>query len=159
MSTQAIGAAAAGTLVIGGGGTLAAYAAGAFNGESTYDSFQAYFDAKLSETYTYTGNHSDLKNKMKVNLTGSDKETYKSELKKIISKEVVGESVLDTDVDGAESDDTKLGKVYGKAKTWCEATKAVKLTPTQNKKWNEANVQSHEDWAPFMTVCLEKKPS
>ncbi|GCE63893.1 hypothetical protein [Candidatus Mycoplasma haematohominis] len=155
MSTQAIGAAAAGTAVIGGGGTLAAYAAGAFEREATYDSFQAYFNAKLSKTHKYIGNDSDLKGKIKANLEGSNKDNYKKELEKIIQQEG-GTDVQEASVDGAESNDSNLTKISKKTKLWCEKTKDVKLT-SNDKKWNEGNVKSHENWTPFQTVCLEQK--
>ncbi|GCE63634.1 hypothetical protein MHSWG343_06310 [Candidatus Mycoplasma haematohominis] len=160
MSTQAIAGAAASAAILGGGGTLAAYAAGAFNQKNEpekYEDFQAYLNAKLNESHTYIGGENGLKDKIKTNLeaTNAKKDSYKEELRKIVIR-TNETDVQTTDLDNATTNDGSLSKVFEKAKTWCEATK-IKKYAEKDEKWTKATIESDPDWKPFETVCLEKK--
>uniref|UniRef100_UPI001C0A737F hypothetical protein n=1 Tax=Candidatus Mycoplasma haematohominis TaxID=1494318 RepID=UPI001C0A737F len=89
MSTQAIGAAAAGTALLGGGGTLAAYAAGAFNPkdkdwqDATFKDYAAHLNLKyIGETGATAPGTLPTKEKIKTKLDGDFEGTgYKKFLK------------------------------------------------------------------------------
>ncbi|WP_216083399.1 hypothetical protein [Candidatus Mycoplasma haematohominis] len=150
MSTQAIGVAVAGTAVIGGGGTLAAYAAGAF--DSKYESFEDYVDKALKDKSQYLG---DLlnKDKVKAKLSESNNATYKKELEKVVVKGGDSSAIKKTDIDTASNDDDKSTKIAAEAKSWCDDKKTKK--PSNKGTWTKATIEKDLDWAPFSAVCLE----
>ncbi|GCE63726.1 hypothetical protein MHSWG343_07260 [Candidatus Mycoplasma haematohominis] len=153
MSTQAIGAVAVGTAVVGGGGTLAAYAAGAFNGEAKYESFEDYVNKALKNKKQYSADsltNEKIKQKLSTN-------TYKEELKKVVVKTEDSDPITAEDVGKNPPDDNKLTKMVEKAKAWCTSKKPKKSI--DGGKWTKVTIEKDADWAPFEAVCLEPVPS
>ncbi|GCE63729.1 hypothetical protein [Candidatus Mycoplasma haematohominis] len=171
MSTQAIGAAAAGTVVIGGGGATIAYAAGAFNGEIKYKNFGDY--VRRSGKYRYIGqgatvsendptaenikkllekesreNKEDYRNKLKeqepdMNLNPTDASTPKPSKEDINS---AGQTEKTNETD-------KVSKFVSK---WCIQNKTNKPTPSDGKEeFTEEKIKQHANWSKFEAVCLE----
>ncbi|GCE63742.1 hypothetical protein MHSWG343_07420 [Candidatus Mycoplasma haematohominis] len=160
MTTQAIGAAAVGAAVIGGGGTLAAYAAGAFS-EVKYLDFNDYFVKVFGKEYQLISldNHSAIEGKIKNATSGN---LYK----KLLGNHwdnmqeggftVTGLSTKPTkgDLEGTDKE-TEVAKW---TKEWCKARKGKKST-AEDKKWTKSIIDADKEWQAFFAVCLEKKSS
>ncbi|GCE63722.1 hypothetical protein [Candidatus Mycoplasma haematohominis] len=171
MSTQAIGAAAAGTAILGGGGTLAAYAAGAFEGEVKYADFDDY--VKRGGRYKYIGQGDDVtdndptEGKIREFLKGSDtsnKATYKGNLKSQLTKmnlnpedsQTPRPSEQEIDDSGNTEKDTETGKVAKFVSKWCIQNKNKKPTSDNGKtKFAEKEIKAHENWSKFEVACLK----
>ncbi|WP_216083388.1 hypothetical protein [Candidatus Mycoplasma haematohominis] len=170
MSTQAIGAAAAGTAILGGGGATIAYAAGAFNGEIKYKNFDDY--VSRSGKYEYIGKlggeteDGSIKKKVEVFLKNSDsskKTAYKDKLKKNIkgineSDEANNPKPTDDEIDRtiSGSDNTnELEKTSKFVHNWCKKNKDLKPTQKEGQiDFKETEITSHDNWDRFKELCL-----
>ncbi|WP_216083316.1 hypothetical protein [Candidatus Mycoplasma haematohominis] len=155
MSTQAIGAAVAGTSVVGGGGALAAYAAGAFTPTTTKEETVkntyltlAKEEADIKNQKEYMGNsQTDIKSV----LEGSEKDAYKANLKAVWNdmneneiKPVI-EKPKDSDIEasGKEND------ISNYVNKWCEhiASKELGAKPQD----------TDQTWQAFKKACFKTK--
>ncbi|GCE63715.1 hypothetical protein [Candidatus Mycoplasma haematohominis] len=155
MTPQAIGAGVVGTAVVGGGGALAAYAAGAFGVK--YENFLDY--AKKND-YSYL--IGDAEEKLKQKITNSpdvSKEGYKKILKDNLSlidgseDALVESDITDAGDSTKDSNKSKLNKVVGKVKAWCEVKKLE--SPRKDNEINWSEVEGNTDWQNFRSLCLE----
>ncbi|WP_216083446.1 hypothetical protein [Candidatus Mycoplasma haematohominis] len=160
MSTQAIGAAAAGTAVVGGGGALAAYAAGAFNGETKYESFDDYFQKTLSKTHKYVSETDYQPIETKIGESAGSN-TYKTSLTTHWSK--MGSNDVPADgeptqkpetIDTSWSNKTDVAKWTFK---WCNSRKTKKPSGDE-KMWIREEIERNLEWQTFKSVCLEERP-
>ncbi|WP_216083623.1 hypothetical protein [Candidatus Mycoplasma haematohominis] len=149
MSTQAIAGAAAGAALLGGGGTLAAYATGAFNKDD-------YFN-KAKRELTDKEYIADQEDNMKKWLIQKDKgNDYKKNLKDNISNMtgVVGSTAPEsTKVDKLQGDtpptEQEAKEIYDYTKAWCESKK--------NAVYNDADGQNKQEFERFKKVCFVTK--
>ncbi|GCE63717.1 hypothetical protein [Candidatus Mycoplasma haematohominis] len=180
MSTQAIGAAAAGTAVIGGGGTLVAYAAGAFDlKEKDWQqaTFEEYAQSLGLKYVGVTGNTSlgelpdkeKIKKKIEDNSKGAQ---YRAILKKhwgnMENKDVieVNKPTRPEEEEGVlfPSDSTtrtKDSEVADWTKSWCKAAKdisnKIKRAKGEGWEWNTDLLNKNNKWKAFEEVCFETK--
>ncbi|WP_216083412.1 hypothetical protein [Candidatus Mycoplasma haematohominis] len=172
MSTQAIGAAAAGTAVLGGGGVTIAYAAGAFNGESKYVDFNDYvINGGEFQYFGSTENETDdnsISSKVKALLKDATKKTkYKEKLKNNIKGiSVSGENSntkpnddeIDKSGEDSDSDSSKLNKTAKFVHDWCKKNKITKpIAGNEKTKFTKQEIKEHKDWSKFEALCLEIK--
>ncbi|GCE63714.1 hypothetical protein [Candidatus Mycoplasma haematohominis] len=172
MSTQAIGAAAAGTAILGGGGATIAYAAGAFDGNKsstpkTYVDFDDY--VKNGGKYKYIGQGDNVvdadptQEKIKGLLSGSEKETYKENLKGQWEGMNLGsedntsrpsKKELEDSIQAGK--DTEKDKVSLFVNKWCIQNKKQKPTSTgAEKRFTEQEMENYSEWFKFEKACLE----
>ncbi|WP_216083444.1 hypothetical protein [Candidatus Mycoplasma haematohominis] len=179
MSTQAIGAAVAGTALLGGGGTLAAYAAGAFNTKWEDTTFEEYAQSLGKLKYLGEGNTNLKTPPTKTNVEtrigdSANGAKYKESLKRNwdqMKKEDVAEEeknkrprdskdVLFPAI--AQSLDKK-SEIAQWTETWCGAIgkKRVKakVKVGDETKWNKEFFDGSDSWKAFTAVCLEATTS
>ncbi|WP_216083334.1 hypothetical protein [Candidatus Mycoplasma haematohominis] len=156
MSTQAIAGAAAGAALLGGGGTLAAYAAGAFEKEpvNTYKT-QVLADDTV-KTKEYIG---DSTEKIKKHLEGDKNPKYSDTLKGVWddmaddAKKTMQKPSEEKDNLFSESNLTsKKGEISNFVNKWCEATSRETL---QEKPSNETSPEGKK-WKAFKDACFYK---
>ncbi|GCE63708.1 hypothetical protein MHSWG343_07080 [Candidatus Mycoplasma haematohominis] len=160
MSTQAIGAAAAGTAILGGGGATIAYAAGAFDGEKgsnikTYANFLEYVqgdesgrvflvEAEIKDKLDESGKEPDYKNLIKGNLTNM------ASLASGVDKP--------SDSDFTSTEETSKTKIVTFTNKWCEVRKSKSLSEEQgNKKLTKNEIEANSEWALFKIICTKEK--
>ncbi|GCE64046.1 hypothetical protein MHSWG343_10540 [Candidatus Mycoplasma haematohominis] len=163
MSTQVIGAAVAGTAVVGGGGALAAYAAGAFDGEKNtktsvrYSNFLEYAKAKKlgNEIFSESDIGTKLSNKTE---TPIYKDTIKNSIEKMNSSVEGATKPEKGDFESAVTDkDDAIKKFTHK---WCDAvSKKTKTGGSSNEGWTEDEITSDPEFTPFKEICLKPKTS
>ncbi|GCE63719.1 hypothetical protein [Candidatus Mycoplasma haematohominis] len=159
MSTQAVGAAAAGTAVIGGGGTLAAYAAGAFDpkvkeSKQVQNTYKTLAEEELNASKEYIGGS---KEKITPLLSGNTvDETYRDTLSGVWSK--MDDTELKTKQNPVSrpdesyvKDTSKSDDVSDYANKWCEHISEKQLTkiPTDGSDKNT--------WDAFKSACFNTK--
>ncbi|GCE64076.1 hypothetical protein MHSWG343_10840 [Candidatus Mycoplasma haematohominis] len=157
MSTQAIGAAAAGTAVIGGGGATIAYAAGAFNGEKKttpkiYENFLEY--AKERGLGNVILSLAEIKTKLaeKTN-SPTYKETIKDNLNNMTSTVTGVQKSVDGDFAEDPNKDEEISQFTHK---WCEVVSKKKKTGNGNdKSWLGAEIEQDSEFDPFQKICLK----
>ncbi|GCE63712.1 hypothetical protein [Candidatus Mycoplasma haematohominis] len=151
MSTQAIGAAAAGTAILGGGGATIAYAAGAFD-PTTYF-YKANEDSEFKNTKEYIGDKPD---QVKAWLIDNTKEkTYKGNLKTKLESGMDLRGIRDkpsTERINKLSTPNTLAQeeakdIYDYTKEWCEFKKGLAYDKEKN----------NDDFENFKTVCFVNK--
>ncbi|GCE63578.1 hypothetical protein [Candidatus Mycoplasma haematohominis] len=147
MSTQAIVGAAAGAVLLGGGGTLAAYAAGAFSNDT-------YF-IKAKREFTEKSYIAEKEEEMKGWLTQQNKETtYKTDLKNNIKKMTGISKTAPTEdkvnkLQGETAPTTAEAKeIYDYAKNWCESKKETVYK----------GEESEAEFEIFKKVCFVNSP-
>ncbi|GCE63725.1 hypothetical protein MHSWG343_07250 [Candidatus Mycoplasma haematohominis] len=175
MSTQAIGAAAAGAAVIGGGGTLAAYAAGAFDAKWEGATFEEY--AKSLGNLKYIGETGDSilvtppdKTKITTRMQDSGKGTeYKNSIKS--NWNYMKKDDVNSEQDKAKRPEdqdlfpsgtwSKENEIADWISVWCGAirNKKVKVKRTKDNKveWRTEFFETNNSWKAFEAVCLEAK--
>ncbi|GCE64049.1 hypothetical protein [Candidatus Mycoplasma haematohominis] len=176
MSTQVIAGAAAGAAVIGGGGTLAAYAAGAFGTGWESETFEEYAKSLNLKYVGETGTTSPgaLPDKAKVK-SKIENSTNGAEYRKVLddhwdameSNDVKekdrptrtgkqGNSVFPS----GTNDRTKDEEIAGWVVSWCSAAKDmranIKKVKGANKEWNTDLLNKNAKWQAFKAVCFEK---
>ncbi|GCE63633.1 hypothetical protein MHSWG343_06300 [Candidatus Mycoplasma haematohominis] len=155
MSTQAIGAAVAGTAVVGGGGALAAYAAGEFTPTKTKEE-------TVKNTYlTLAKEESDIKNQkeymgdnqtdIKSILEGSEKVTYQASLEEVwdnMNKEGI-EPTINKPNKGEIKTAGKENDISNYVNKWCEhiASKELGAKPQD----------TDQTWQAFKKACFKTK--
>ncbi|GCE63716.1 hypothetical protein [Candidatus Mycoplasma haematohominis] len=157
MSTQAIGAAAAGTAILGGGGVTIAYAAGAFDpkvkeSKQVQSTYKTLAEEELKESKEYVGGN---KEKIQTLLTTESKKTaYQAALKNVWEKmrnTVTDTSVGTQPIEADISDGNKASSVADYVNKWCQhvsnlSLSAVPTTTPDLDKWNA-----------FKEVCFVEK--
>ncbi|GCE63734.1 hypothetical protein [Candidatus Mycoplasma haematohominis] len=159
MSTQAIGAAAAGTAVLGGGGVTIAYAAGAFSASKTQeeerDTYLTQAKKELQATKDYIGND---KTRIQGLLSStSDTPAYKTTLSGVWGNMSETElktkdSSLEKPADSEIQDSTKASSVADYVNKWCThiSNKQLDIVPTTS----DAN---RNTWDAFKAACFADK--
>ncbi|GCE63735.1 hypothetical protein MHSWG343_07350 [Candidatus Mycoplasma haematohominis] len=177
MSTQAVAGAAAGAALLGGGGTLAAYAAGAFNSkdkdwqDTTFKDYAAHLNFKyIGETGTTAPGTLPTKEKIKTKIDGDSTGIgYKKSLKDNWENMKVGdvdESSKSKRPTGdvstlfpADNNLSEKEKISEWTEEWCKAiaNKKVKAKLTKNNQteWNTNLFEGDVSWKAFKEVCLE----
>ncbi|GCE63730.1 hypothetical protein [Candidatus Mycoplasma haematohominis] len=153
MTSQAVGAGVVGTAVVGGGGTLAAYAAGAF-GKDTYLT-QAKSDSEIKEKKDYIGNNkSTIEERLGDTSTPKYWDIVKGKWDNMLDdtntlgKPSGGSSALFGDNDKA----TNKLKIATFVNKWCESISKKELKIIPNSEGNEKNT-----WEAFKEVCFVAK--
>ncbi|GCE64075.1 hypothetical protein MHSWG343_10830 [Candidatus Mycoplasma haematohominis] len=162
MTPQVAVGAAAGTAVVGGGGALAAYAAGAFSNsknannekEKTYRS-QAEGELVSSKEYI-AGDKNNIQNLLKTGATFDS--VYQGELDKVwenMNKEGLGTSG-NTLTKPAKEDvkkSEKASEVAEYTSKWCEHTSNLKLAVIPSQE----GTAEKKTWDAFKAACFNKK--
>ncbi|GCE63713.1 hypothetical protein [Candidatus Mycoplasma haematohominis] len=174
MTPQAIGAGVAGTAVVGGGGALAAYAAGAFNAkwqEASFEDYAKYKNlkylgetanemtippvaSKIKETLENTTNGKGYRAKFNSHWNNMREQDAKKEGN--ISRPIEDKEEL-FPVDKSGSKDQEVANWTA---VWCKSVgkKKVPAKQTQEGKelWNP-DLDKNPVWKAFKDICLEEK--
>ncbi|GCE63711.1 hypothetical protein [Candidatus Mycoplasma haematohominis] len=152
MTPQAVGSGIAGAALLGGGGTLAAYAAGAFD-KPTFGSWSKKDDSTKDKTYI--GN-----NEAKIKALLGSTSTYKNSLKGVWDNMEDIPNTTPAKPTGAANtlfvesmDDNKKNSVSAYVRKWCEHTyrQELKEVPKQESDLNK------NKWDAFKDACFELK--
>ncbi|GCE63895.1 hypothetical protein [Candidatus Mycoplasma haematohominis] len=149
MSTQAVGAAAAGTVVIGGGGTLAAYAAGAFDKDNYLT--QAKKDSDIKNKKEYIGKNKDEISKLLS--SGTTDTTYQTALDGAWDNmDSSGLPSITKPEKTSVKDNTKASEVANYTNAWCEhiSKKTLEKPPI------DADADKNT-WDAFKAACFNTK--
>ncbi|GCE63706.1 hypothetical protein [Candidatus Mycoplasma haematohominis] len=174
MSTQAIGSAIAGTAVVGGGGTLAAYAAGAFDPskptlkEATFEDYAKHKSLKyLGETNKVPGIAPDSA-KIKSRLDDSTNgQVYRASFNKhwdnmkdadvTVTPKKTRPSDLKTSLFPTSGSGSKDQEVSNWTADWCKSigVKKVLIKKVENGKesWKD-DLDEDSSWKAFKDICL-----
>ncbi|GCE63724.1 hypothetical protein [Candidatus Mycoplasma haematohominis] len=167
MSIQTIGAAVAGTAVVGGGGALAAYAAGAF--ESYGDLYE--WMVKKNKWNDYKGKDIiAIKKKIKESEGVSQENSYKKSLSEnwdLIKADGNTDDTLKSEIDKAGKQDQdsnyeKLNQIVNVVNVWCEKKlrSEIKLPRNENRDFDETKLATPNDdsvaktWKAFNEICI-----
>ncbi|GCE63707.1 hypothetical protein [Candidatus Mycoplasma haematohominis] len=153
MTPQAIGAGVAGTAVVGGGGTLAAYAAGAF-GKETYLT-QAQKDSEIKGKKDYIGD-----NKTEIQALWDDT-NYKTNLKSahwdnMDAQDISTSSKPEKTVKNQVDDTSKKSEVATYVSAWCQAVSVKELDSIPRNATEDEN-KDHKRWEAFKFACFKTK--
>ncbi|GCE63514.1 hypothetical protein [Candidatus Mycoplasma haematohominis] len=167
MTPQALGAGAAGAAVIGGGGTLAAYAAGAF-GNSPYGDYYLYATASTTnggQDRKYIG--SDLSKIQELLKAADGSSSWRASIKNThwdeMVKTVNSPSGLTKDVidNVKDTGNPRLNDFSSYINKWCERTarENVDKSKKENGQWDSEkfNETDNVKWKAFKEVCTIQK--
>ncbi|GCE63702.1 hypothetical protein [Candidatus Mycoplasma haematohominis] len=160
MSTQALGAAAAGTAILGGGGATIAYAAGAFDPKAGEQKQEKSTYKTLAETDPFIFNKEYVggdENAIKALLEKKDDTSYKTTLKSTHWEKMEEKDILlgdkPTKTKASEFDnDSKNDEISKYVSVWCQAVSAKEL-----KAIPESREEDHGKWEAFKFVCFKEK--
>ncbi|GCE63718.1 hypothetical protein [Candidatus Mycoplasma haematohominis] len=160
MSTQAIGAAAAGTAILGGGGATIAYAAGAFDPkvkdqQQTRHNYRTLAESMVGKQYI-----GDKKTEIQT-LWDNTTNNYKTTLKSAYWDNMVIEDVTDaqkpTKTDKGKFDDAaKKDEILTYVSVWCQAVAVKELNAIPENVTGGEN-KDHKRWEAFKFACFKAK--
>ncbi|GCE63703.1 hypothetical protein [Candidatus Mycoplasma haematohominis] len=171
MSTQALGAAAAGTAIVGGGGTLAAYAAGAFGSSSelyywmkSKNLLDKYIGGDLTRIEEKIKNGGNSTNSgYKKNLNDNWDEMKKEDFPEGSRPERPDKNKIANAGQTSDTDSNDLKDIANFVNKWCElrlGKGTVKFKENTNpKEYDEGKLTDPKDdvdkkWKAFREVCV-----
>ncbi|WP_216083445.1 hypothetical protein [Candidatus Mycoplasma haematohominis] len=160
MSTQVLGAAAAGTAVIGGGGATIAYAAGAFDpkvkeSKQEVSTYKTLAEKEFETSKEYVGGDESA---IKTLLEKAGDTSYKTTLKNTHWEKMEEKDILEDDKptktkDNEFDNNGKNDEISKYVSAWCQAVSEKELSSIP--KNGETN---NNRWEAFKFACFKQKP-